>query len=265
MGSLTFGARNLHDYTNYHLHGADLPAVQVGLSIEQLAGIEAASLTLIRYPSAIASLQGVVEADTEALVRAARDDLLKDLSNGEQQLRLGLDDERYWLARLQQATFTRINDGAYRYSAEMALLRPFAYANAANSSVVNNSALTLVTGSHYSKSLSVPVGGNVFTWPTITIAVPGGGPYGLTSVWVVNAQTSQVLTVLRTYAVSETLIIETDIALQTVKVNGVAVDYFGGFPYLNPQLGATNDIEIHATATSVPTLNVTIASRNRYL
>lgn len=131
-------------------------------------------------------------------------------------------------------------------------------------SLVDNTALSTVAGNHRRKILAPAPGGSAFTYPVITITMPAGGPYGTTSIWVINSTVTpnEQITVNATFAANDVLVIDCD--SMTVTLNGVAHDYFGKFPRLDRQAGATNNLEIHTTSTSLPTLNTTTTWRPRY-
>lgn len=263
-GAVSFGARNLNDLTNYVVHprGIKLPDISTLLQHLPLATLEGSDLSLVRYPELISEINGWIHADTEQAAQDARDAMILDLSRDEQNLRLGHLDNRYWRARLQDIKFEVINPLGYDYHATFAVLRPFAYANSANANVVDNNALTLVAGNHYRKVISVPVGGTIHNWPTITLTF-AGGPFGTTEVWVYNASTGQQ-TMIDDTGFSANDVIEMNSDLEIVTVEGVPWHFQGQFIYLDPRAGVSNSIEIHTTSTSVPTINATIASRNRY-
>lgn len=269
LGSVKWGTLNLNDYTNYTVlpSGLSLPKLQPSLNTMPFATNEGSNLAFERYGEVSATIRGWFSpsGDTEVAVQASRDTLAAALQ-GENDLRLGFVDERYWRARFNGVQFDYINPLGLEYQANFQCLKPFAYANAAETNVVNNSALSVVAGTLYKKSINVPTAGNMYTWPSFTIAVPAGGPYGMTEIWIFNVTTGQSMIIARTFAASQSYTFDMD-AQTYFWTNAsplpVPVNYTGQRVYLTPAT-TPNVIEIYARATSTPTLNVTIAYRSRF-
>lgn len=262
---ISFGARQLNDGINFRasvLSSYKIAAAPTPVFVPYVTR-EGSIFIADRYEARQVVIAGSVLGYPKYVLETNRDELILDLLKGEQNLKLGYEDLRYWTARvsgeIKQSGPTLPH--VWLYQATFELANPFANAYSANADVVNNSALTLVSGTEYSKTFSVPVGGTAFNRPVFTVVVPAGGPYGLTSIWVENLSTGMQTNVSRTWAALDSLVIDTNAF--TVKVNGTSVDMTGSFPVLDPTKG-DNTIVIHGVASSAPTLNVTIASRSRY-
>lgn len=266
LGTVKWGTLNLNDLTNYVVSDVRIPEWRTDVqSMAQASAREGSIVAFERYPEVPAGIEGwfSAPADTATAVQAARD-VLNLALRGENDLRLGFVDERYWRARFKAISYQYINEVGFSYSAEFACLKPFAYANAAASNVVDNGALSLQSAGIYMKSINVPVAGTIHNWPTITIGVPAGGPYGMTAFYIVNTTTGQQYRVTRSFVASQTYTLNFD----TQSYVGTAIGtfpflYTGQRLYLNPPT-TPNVIQVWALATSTPTLNVTIAYRNRY-
>lgn len=265
-GDYAFGTFLLEDPANgYAVVGGEPPSPALTVARERIAIRDGSVPTYTRFEEALGTLTILIKGSTFQATEDRLDALLLALARGEQTLKLGYQDERYWLARFMNGARVTKVTGVY-YNASIDYVAPSAFAYAASaSSLTNNSALSNVSGSHYKKTLTPTVGGSIYSWPIITITIPGGGPYGLSSIWVVNASASpnQQITITRTFAASDVIVI--DCAGQSVTVNGVEVDFSGQFLSLDPRIDTTNSIEIHGTASSTPTLNVSLDWTKRFL
>lgn len=261
-GEYSFGARILDDGVTFFVVECEPPAAPVELLEYPLANYEGSVVSGWHYAESDARLRiavaGATQAATEASVRA----LVADLYRAQQQLKLGYADERYWLARLSgQPRITRRTHGFFEVEVEMRTQTSFAWAFLP-SSLGLQTALTLVSGTTYHHLHQPAIGGNLYSRPTITITVVAAN--GMTQLRIENQTLSPVpaLIIDRVFANSDVIVI--DSATYSVTVNGVATDYEGQFPLLDPRISATNDIDIQATATSAPNLNMGIAWRDRY-
>lgn len=263
---ISFGGVDLNDGSAYRvLRSTPIRAAGPVLQHSELAAREGAIVTDTRHPSRMIDLSGVVQAADFDTLEDNRDALVRALSNGVQALKLGYQDERYWNARLVGEVEQERLGGprAWFWKARLLAADPFAYAAAATTTNDNN-ALSNIAGSLYKKAIAVTVGGNIYSRPTLTITVPSGGPYGMTRIAVINATVSptEALTVLRTWAADEVLVINCDTF--SVTVDGVEVNYAGNFPVFDRRAGTTNSIEVHATASSTPTLNCSFVHTPRW-
>lgn len=255
-----FGSRALDDIDSggsYLVYKCKAPSAPVELLEHSLGRYEGSHVSDWRYGEGMAELGIAVFGDDAVATELARDTLLRDLYRGQQQLKLGLADERYWLARLAGApVIEKRNDGLHMIEARFRPESAFAYATAPGVLTVGPSALTSLGGGEYVLELAPTVGGNIYARPLITITFPaaGGSPFGVTSLWVKNNSFSPApaLYVDRTYAASNILTI--DCSTFAVEVNGSPVDFAGQFITLDPREGTTNDIEVHVLASSTPTL-----------
>lgn len=260
-GTVKIGALDINDYTTYVVNGLTYPGFVNSITRLGRAAAAGSVASFIRNPEVEFSIEGWIHGDTEAAVEASRDALLIAL-RGEMEVRLGFQDLRYWLARLTAIEWEIINPLGYAYSAEFVALEPFAYANAAATDVTSTTALSLVSGSTYKKTVNVPVAGTALTWPYITVEIPAGGPYGITEIYVYNPATDQRIQLLPSaFAASDIFTLDGENG--EYKQDGVEIDYYGQGIQLDPAAG-TNALEVWAVATSTPTLNVTVAYRNRY-
>lgn len=264
-GDYAFGSFLLEDQAaGYSVIAGEPPTAPRTVGRHALAVRDGSVAVLTRYEEALGSLTVMVTGATFQQTEDRYDALLKTTARSVQALKLGFQDERYWLAEfVGTPVVNKITGLYYTVALDYVATSAHAYAAAA-SSEIDTSALANVSGNHYSKTVPVDIEGSIKAWPVITIAVPSGGPYGMTSIWVTNGDspTLTTLQVVRAWAADEVLVI--DSVAQSVTVDGVEVDYSGQFPALDPADNATNDIEIHCMATSTPTLEVEIAWRERY-
>jgi len=176
--------------------------------------------------------------------------------------------DRYYVATLRSLSAPQTVENLLwiAYEAIFTVATPFALAAAASQNVQSNKALTLVSGNEYKYGWTIAAGGTVFADAKFTIDIPVGGPYGMTKLWIVN--TSLIpplkLMVTETFAASDQIVIDGE--TYEVKINGTpAGNTEGAFPVLDPRILLGNELEIHAIATSQPTLSVTTDWRKRYL
>lgn len=254
-GDYAFGARVLDDGVTYFVTKCKPPASPVALSETALAKFEGSKVSDWTYQEHDCPIEMHVFGANAAATEAARDALIKDLYRGQQNLKLGYQDERYWLARLAgEPMITKKTNGVHMVEAKFRTVKSFAFANAASTATTGAAALAAVAGSEYKATLTPAPGGNIYNRPVFTITVPHAAAYGITSLWIVNvtAGAAQTIYVDRAYVVDDVLIV--DCENLTTRVNGVAVDPGGSFPFLDPREGATNTVELHVLATSLPTL-----------
>lgn len=107
----------------------------------------------------------------------------------------------------------------------------------------------------YAYTLTPTVGGTIYSRPAFTITLPSDIDYGISEIRIANTSVSPSvqITITRTFAPGDVLIVNSD--TYAVTVNGVAVDFEGGFPLLDPRAGTTNSIVIYAVAQTAPTLS----------
>ena len=90
-------------------------------------------------------------------------------------------------------------------------------------------------------------------------------PYDITKLWIINNSLSPALklAVIKTFAAADVIVI--DSSLFEATINAVAAaNTEGAYPSLDPRT-TNNALELHALATSPPTLSVTTAFTARYL
>lgn len=261
----SFGLRLLDDPANgYYVDACDVPSAPAELLEYPLGNYEGAIVSGVRYGESDAMVRVKVEGSAQATTETRVSALVTDLYRAQQQLKLGYVDERFWLARLQgRPTITRLTHGMFQVEASFRTTNAFAFANS-SSSLINNAALSLVSGTHYSKLMQPTVGGNMYSRPVINITVPGGGPYGMTQIYIENEALTPTprLTITRAFLAGD--FIEIDAETLSVLVNAVQTDYAGQFILLDPRVSAVNDLRVHAIATSTPTLNVQLLWRPRF-
>lgn len=267
-GALTFGSFNLDNVANgYAVLRADPPPINQEILRSPLY-YEGSQASKYRWPELPITIEGVVSGATQIETRQRYDALVLALANGENNLKLGYDDARYWeatLLNIQPTRLATINPLVISYIAQFICLSPFAF-NASEDSEVSSDALTLVSGSEYSKQIPVDVNGTIYVNPTITIGpFPVAGPYGTTAVWITNTSNDpdHYLRINHTFIDGDTIIINSQ--SKSVKLNGVETNYSGRFPTLDPRPTNTNILELHSLSSSTPTIPVTVTWRPRYI
>jgi hypothetical protein len=264
-GDWAAGSIVLNDSINYFVPSDNtdpkFTSAPVKLNRLPLARREGSIVGLNRWQENLINIHGLVYS-TAGLsdLETKFDALMKQFNNGPFNLKVGWQDERYWKSYLAGPVQLHRLGPQIDYVAPLVAVEAFGYAAAAATPVTDNSALTSDGSNNYHKDIVVTPGGNAPTRPVFTIAVPAGGPYGLTQIAVQNLTASgqPVIRAPRTYSALDTLTIDTDtykVSIQT----GQSVDFAGTVNLiLDPRPGTTNTIRILAIATSIPTLNVTI-------
>lgn len=272
-GDVAFGAFNLNDKVNYIVRRT-LPVNFLGPEIHRvpLAVREGSITGFRRFPERVVEIPGAVKGSSIADLELKRDALTMALLNGVQNLKLGFQDERYFIAELEAGLFDEepMGNGSvivWTYLAQFVVTDPFAYAVAAETTFLDAAASTNVSGDHYVKSLTPTVGGTIYTRPIIEIVIPGvgGAPFGTTQIWVVNSTVFPPQQILIEAVFTSASIILIDTQQELVTIDDVPVDFSGVFPIMDPRAGATNTIEIHSTSTSTPTFGVSIDWTKRYV
>lgn len=130
--------------------------------------------------------------------------------------------------------------------------------------VTDNDPLTLVSGSEYRKILTIEPGGTAFSYLRFLITIPSGSSFGISSIKIVNTtvEGDPQIVVQETYLADDQLLIAGEELV--VSINDVPTDFEGQFIPADRRAGSTNTIEIWATATSTPTLNVAVTWRPRW-
>lgn len=262
-GDFAFGSRNLVDPANGVIcESMIVPPAPKELAIFRRASLEGSVIADERFPDKLIMASGVLIGPDAATAEARLDAFLKDLYDGEKDLKVGYQDERSYKARLDGEP-TVEKQSLILYTWEVAFRARLGVATALNeSTATNNNALTLETGQIYSKVMALTPGGSIYARPVYTLTIPGAGPYGISYIKVLNQDTGWLCLVARTYAANDVLVIDTA-GKTPVTVNGSPVNFAGSLPVIDPVLGV-NDIEIECQATAVPTINVTITWRARW-
>lgn len=262
-GEWSFAGLNLNDGVAYKVSGpAQIVAASPELLRQALARGDGSIKTQRRYPERTLRLSGRVLGASKTAKEDNLDALVKTLSYGEQILKTGWEDERYYLAELSTLAPLRMHGTLdLPFEAEFLLSKPFAYATS-TSTVPDGSASSLIGPTHYLKTLTVTPGGTMYTPGDILLEVLTLG--GTQAIWFVcpDVPGTPTLVITRTWSVLDLL--EVDSINQSCKVNGVEVDYTGAFPYLDPRSAPTNDLEVHSISTSTPTFNTRINWTKRY-
>lgn len=259
-GDYAFGSANLHDRVSYFVTRARPPVVPTELLRMPLARFEGSAITQTRYGENTATIEGRVKGTSLANLEANLDALLLNLTNGQQNLKLGRQDERYWQARLQGSpSFERRSPDSFAYSAEFLVANPFGNAAALTTPANDTSAMSSLGGGLYRKTVVETAGGNIYARPRWTLTITTLG--GTTQVTVRNTTTGEALIVARAFALNDILVVDSE--TQVVTVNGTAADYSGTFPLLDPRLGA-NSIQLDALAASLPAITYARQWRSRF-
>lgn len=262
-GDYAFGSLALNDNVNYLVEQAPPQSPPLELQRLPFASREGSAISYVRIAENQARLRGLVKGTTFSNTEGFLDALIKQLYNGEQALKLGYQDERYWNARLQTISHTKQNGLLYAYDAQFIVADSMGFA-ASPSTLSDAAQLVTVSGNLRRKTLTPTPGGSGPCRPTYTITFPGAA-YGTTILTVRNVSVSipQALTITRTFGATDIVVINCDTFVVTV--NGAVVDFGGQFPLLDPRAGATNSIQIDSTSTSLSTLTVQIDWRSRWL
>lgn len=264
-GEYSFAGLNLNDGTAYKVSGpGQIVAATPDVLRQALARREGSIKVQRRYAEKMLRLSGRVLGATKAAKESNFDALVLTLGYGEQILKNGWEDERYFLGELMTLNPLRQHGTLdLPFEADFLLADPFAYAPSTSIESDTN-ALTQVSGNHRSKSFNVTVGGTAFAHPGITLTITNLGT-ATSAIWVVCADLpgTPTLTITRTFALNDVIVI--DPREQSVKVNGAEVDYTGTFPWLDPRVAADNTLEIHSTSTANPTIEADVDWIPRYM
>lgn len=261
MASYSFGTRNLHDLEHYVLRRVGNNPGFSGVNVVRspLGAREGSAAVERRATEHVIQMTGwVVGADAQA-VDDALDNLTRDLYAGVQQLRLGMQDERYWLAQLQKFEVNRDIEPVLVWEAEFLVTDPYAYSD----EPLTCTDVELLdedsddTWKAFFNWGSVEIGGTAPTWPVIRIDTDG-----VDSITFYNDSTNQGIKVLGPLTIG--IVVEIDCARMTVKVADVDVDFEGQFPCLDPRAGVTNTISIRAENATQPNVQTIIDWRSRF-
>ena len=129
-GDFSFGNRLLNDNVNFFVETAQPPAAPQNLERDDFARREGGMITYIRYRAHVITVVGTIRSLTSASdCESLKDALFADLYTGEQNLKLGYQDERYWKATLDGEALTwRMHGLMYKYEAHFWAPDSFAYA-----------------------------------------------------------------------------------------------------------------------------------------
>lgn len=220
-----------------------------------------------RDPERTVRISGSIPARGKSIATMERllDRLKARLISGVQDLKVGYLDGRYF-ANAEIDGEINVNwELASRqrilWTAQFLCVDPYMYAVDAET-LTDNTALASEGGGVYSKTLSVPVGGSANSFPIITVVMPVAGPYGMTQLilrnttYDLNYQTK----LDRTFADNDEVI--ADSPAISFKLNNVEHDFSGRLLEFVPNV--TNSLIIRATATSTPTLNMSVVWTPRW-
>jgi hypothetical protein len=266
----TFGTFCFDDGLSYGVEGVDDSlTAELDLLSEEMARRPGAKLLGSRYRSRRLSIRGWVVGDTPDALQEKWQALELAFSREAQNLKTFLaGDARHYVAG-PAVIRGPVNSGARpclaQYEAEFLLADPFAVADTASQDSQPNKLLSLVVAGEYRYVWTIAPGGTAPSQPKFTITIPAGGPYGMTKLWIINDSLSPPLklVVIKAFAANDVIVI--DSALFDATVNAVAAaNTEGAYPSLDPRT-ASNALEVHALATSAPTLSITTDWTPRYL
>lgn len=222
-----------------------------------------------RYAAKVITVKGRIIARSPGNRQLLYDRLVRDLNNGIQSLRVGADDDRYYLARLQGSVKPTYDHEVWQetvYEASFLAADAFAYASDP-STKTGNVGTSFVSGDTYTATITVSIDGSGPARPRFTITLPAvGGPYGVTQLSIKNISIDplQEIIISRAFANSDILVVDSESF--EVFVNGILVNYSGMFPLFDPRAGLTNDIVLTIIATIIgPNLDYTFDWINRWL
>jgi hypothetical protein len=126
------------------------------------------------------------------------------------------------------------------YTAEF-LCKPFGTATSITTINLNSSGA--ITTSPYNETVSFV--GSYGPEPVITFTLAGAGITSMTALKLTNSTTGDWIEIARSFSASDVLVI--DCSNETVKVNGISVDFTGVFPSFDP---LDNSLILTVTATA---------------
>jgi len=209
-----------------------------------------------RYDRKIIRVTGYIISDSEANLRTARDDLLKDIAAGsvvEKNLDIGYGGStiRY------KATVQSINVPEEHYHITRLpftitfLALPWGTATSTTTENWTNQTASLTDA-------TIDITGTFSPLPTITFHVDS--ETDMTAVKFDNNTTNEWIQVSRSFAAGEDLVIDCD--AQTVQVDGTDVDFSGVFPSFDP---GTNTFDLTVTDTGSFQYDLSISYYPTYL
>lgn len=256
--AITYGTFDLDDRVNWFTQEIRYPTAAPEIGREPYAYREGSARTGRRWPEATVTLEGVLL--DQAGVASRFDTAQRILGAGPANLTYATN--RYWIAELESLAAVRVSPRFWRWTADFALLDPFAYSVNA---IVDNDVVDMVSigGGQYQKTRVVSPDGSAPARPIYQVSVGGGAV--VVSRWELsNTTLGQTMAIQRTFASGDSIVVDT--VAMTVKVNGVEVEWSGALPLLERRLGTTNSLRQTATATGgVPTLPMTTTWRPRWL
>lgn len=269
MATNSYGSQALNDGTNYIVHKGDWSDPPLVLLGGEYARRHGGKVNATRFGTRTYTWEGSVKSTSHADLQDKWDALVLALSKKGQYLTIQEDtDTRRYLcdAVVVSAPFGVGNLLWVPYTATATISQPFAEAASASTDTQAALVLSLVSGSEYKAAVNITEGGNAPTPPTFTITVPVTGPYGITQLWMLNTSLSpnRYIRLVQTLAALDVIVFNADTYAITVNGATAAVTE-GAFFDLDPAAAATNALEVHALASSAPTLSVVTTWRSRYL
>lgn len=133
-GDYAFGSFLLNDNVVYFVTNAQPTAAPIDLNRVAYGTREGSALIYQRFREHIVRIVGLMYGANAADAESKKDDFIKAMLNGEQNLKWGYQDERYYKARLTGEILVFAQSSlVYEYEAQFVVLDPFAYAALASS------------------------------------------------------------------------------------------------------------------------------------
>lgn len=266
----TYGGFNLNDMMTYYVDGVDLSPPPVNVTVAQVARNAGMKKTgEVVGEKKFSLIVSVVSPDgTRAGLRVALDALYKALDQRQQQIVLQ-DDGRYMIGDCIQTQAVIKNPNYVALQLDFECEQPYAYASSLSSFSANSS---FSGPGPYSMPATVPGGGTVFAYPTLTIT--NTGAVNITQLTFTNANLNQILAtsgLTLTPGDYATIVCDpgtagaTNSMGYTITKNGITAtlyDFSGVFPTLSPDNEAW---QVDALAASAPSLTAQWTWFNRYL
>lgn len=188
-----------------------------------LANADGSKLVSANYKPREIVIEGVLTANTRALMEVARDNLLLYLTPTEAPLAFDIANmRRVFTATVSNTEFTNTQGGYTVFAITFLCSDPFGY---------NAELLEVSMGGNISTNNTIrsfTIVGSYTALPIITITVSAVTGGSSAEMRISNPVTQETIYVTRTWVALD--ILQIDCKNRTVKVNGTAVEYTGKFP-----------------------------------
>lgn len=226
-----FNSQDLTELAGVKIHSIDHhKRPKRNTDYKKLARVHGRKLVNTEYAERIIEIGGMITAADRATYETRRDTLLRYLEPVEATLRIPQSSgNRDYIATVEDINYPELPSGGLAFFVVKFVCAdpPFGM-DTSNTTPISGHTFTTFTS-----TVNFPeIGGSVPARPIITVTL--SAVTGPTSKFIklTNPGSAKFIKVTRTWAASDILIVDND--AQTVKVNGAAVDFTGGFIDFEP-------------------------------